>query len=104
MRTVIAALALVAASAGAHAAALPPLEYDHPYKGKLDVIVVETAKEVRDACYLVKWTPEFPAIACSIVNSDHCTIIRRAEDYIKSRGYTLDTVMRHEIGHCNGWP
>src|SRR5262245_48135921 len=96
------ALACALLASSAHAATLPPLEYDHPYKGRLDVIVAENAEQIRIGC---------PAtgggslgLACALRYEDHCTIVRRSEADIRRAGYALEVVMRHEIGHCNGWP
>src|SRR5262245_29405390 len=32
-----------------------------------------------------------------------CKIYLASEDQIIKAGYTVNIVMRHEIGHCNGW-
>ena len=49
-RTIAYALAGVLLASSAHAATLPPLEYDHPYAGRLDVIVAENAEQIRIGC------------------------------------------------------
>jgi hypothetical protein len=100
-RTAIIIAALLVSSA-AHAqyvngAGLPPTEYDHPYKGKLTVTVMEDDTTIFENCRI-------SLIACAKRREGNCTIFVRDAQYIKRRGYDPDWVMRHEIGHCNGWP
>ena len=47
MKRLAYALAALLASSAAHAAYLPPLEYDHPYEGRLDVVIAENAEQMR---------------------------------------------------------
>jgi hypothetical protein len=43
-------------------------------------------------------------IACSIREAESCTIIIVTDEHaLASVGTTYDVVLRHEIGHCNGW-
>jgi hypothetical protein len=86
---------------------LPPVEYDHPYtEGKLWVIVVDSQADVRDKCESTRLLDV--AIACSHQKSDPsikgCRIVIANKEIIEAAGYTYEAVMRHEIGHCNGWP
>src|SRR5262249_40091456 len=102
-RTLIAcALAGALLATSAYAATLPPIEYDHPYKGRLDVIVAENAEQIRIGC--PKTAGGSLGLACSLRYEDRCTIVRRPEADIRRARYTLEIVMRHEIGDCNGWP
>jgi len=96
------ALAAALLVTSAYAAALPPLEYDHPYKGHLDVVVAENAEQIRIGCR--KTGGGSLRLACALRYEDHCTIVRRPEADLLRAGFTLEVVMRHEIGHCNGWP
>jgi hypothetical protein len=88
---------------------LPPLEFDKPYKGKLTVTRVDTQRAVMDVC---PKTPFPLKLACAYMRSpqapdgswEWCHMILVADEVIRSAGYTPDTVYRHEIGHCNGWP
>ena len=100
-RTIAYALAGVLLASSAHAATLPPLEYDHPYAGRLDVIVAENAEQIRIGCPTTGGGSL--GLACALRYEDHCTIVRRPEADIVRAGYTLNEVTRHEIGHCNGW-
>jgi hypothetical protein len=85
---------------------LPPLEYDHPFtSGDLYVVDVEGDPEkMKEWCKILP-PPAMGKVrlGCTIGYPLHCTIIHMGTDYISKQGYTLNIVMRHEIGHCNGW-
>jgi len=109
LTTRTAALALLLlASAAAHAqsmtmwnsAGLPPLEYDHPYKGKLNVVTVGAAV-MRRAC---PRTSLPITLACSFAEKDECLIIMLEDHLIVKSGWTPEIVYRHERGHCLFWP
>jgi hypothetical protein len=38
------------------------------------------------------------------LTSTTCHILIAPLKELQKSGYTLDTIRRHEIGHCNGWP
>jgi hypothetical protein len=78
---------------------LPPVEYDRPYDGTLTVLGAGNQEQTQAAC---GWPR--PVLACSYHSGRECTIIHAREDYIVQFKTTLNIVMRHEIGHCNGWP
>jgi len=99
------ALALMALTTTAHAqtaltpktpAALPPLEYDHPYEGRLTVTR-------GDKALMGQLCPK-TALGCARRYSDSCSIVIATDEIIKAVGWTTEIVLRHEIGHCNGWP
>ena len=76
---------------------LPPEEYDRPYTGELKIIRHNTAAEVQAAC------PSVPnPMACARVFSATKCEVHLLPDYMYVR-YGPDIIMRHEIGHCNGW-
>ena len=88
---------------------LPPDGFDKPYLGKLTVTLVESEAEVVAQC--PKTT--FPAkLGCAYQYRQiypggpyaECRIIMPKEEIIESWGFSLATIYRHEIGHCNGWP
>jgi hypothetical protein len=89
---------------------LPPAEYDHPYTaGQLWITVVDSQADVRDKCESTRQLDV--AIGCSQKihrKSDPsvkgCRIVIANKDVIEAAGYVYDVVLRHEIGHCNGWP
>jgi hypothetical protein len=74
---------------------LPPSEYDKPYAGRLTRRFAPLA-EIKALCAQGQ-------MACARVGSDACEII------IPELGGTItlalqNVMIRHEIGHCNGWP
>jgi len=98
---------------------LPPLQYDHPFNGRLKVITLEDAQDAGGICRLV-WgglpnldiTKVIPAgsVACAVIppvlnpkSGIDCLIYRPPDLAIWEGGLTPSILMRHEIGHCNGW-
>jgi hypothetical protein len=76
---------------------LPPEEYDRPYTGELKIIRHDTVTEVQAAC------PTVPnPMACARVFSATKCEVHLLPDYMYVRDGP-DIIMRHEIGHCNGW-
>jgi hypothetical protein len=79
---------------------LPPLEYDHEYKGKLTVLKEDNYVFIRHVC---ADTPN--PIACSFRTFDSVTgvtlscLIMLGPDV-----WNDERAMRHEMAHCNGWP
>jgi hypothetical protein len=106
----VALLATVFAITAAHAQVwpnwskqkiLPPVEYDHPYPGKLTIYRVKTQDEVRFFCMPFR---SGPAYACNLRWEDiACTIYIAADEVLAEVGLTYEITLRHEIGHCNGW-
>lgn len=83
----------MAPSTTGYSAPPPPAQYDHAYTGKLAVYDV-TPEQFSFHC---KYTAE--ACAFSFNNYSECHI------YIKQgTRYSRASLMRHELGHCNGWP
>jgi hypothetical protein len=78
---------------------LPPEHYDHPYNGELEIVRHETLADIQAAC------PTIAApLACAKVLSASKCEIHLPPDYMYPRySVTADVIMRHEIGHCNGW-
>jgi len=74
---------------------LPPPEYDKPYGGKLTKQFMPLA-DIEKLCGARK-------LACATPTGDAC------ETFIPELGGTItlalqNVMVRHEIGHCNGWP
>jgi len=84
---------------------LPPLEYDHPFKGAVELVRMKTQAEVRAACPPNAWTH---ALACNYyygLTPPKCKIILLEDaEILKATGLPVSVVWRHEIAHCNGWP
>ena len=79
---------------------LPPLQYDHPYDGKLTIEEVGTVAQLLQVCKLNQsW-----ALGCAFVSAGSCRIVLVKEDVMKEYGWWRSVMLRHEIGHCNGWP
>ncbi|RWN59629.1 hypothetical protein [Mesorhizobium sp.] len=84
----------------------PPVRFDHQYSGKLTVRYLPQ-KQVVAACeklfaaYKIAAKPSFTQRGCSAVTGKtSCTVI------VIDKTFGLATpkaVLRHEIGHCNGW-
>ena|SRR5215831_1436582 len=89
---------------------LPPLEYDHPYKG--DLVIIDDVKwqERQDRCgsnsdpqgrwYVACIAPPQPD-KCVVFMPDRATL---ALVFSIHQSFTYKNLLRHEIGHCNGWP
>jgi hypothetical protein len=79
---------------------LPPVEFDKPYAGKLMIRRVDSKEEVQRVCQLSR-----PTVGCAVKPVvDMCIIVIADDAAIAARGWTYEIVLRHEIGHCNGWP
>lgn len=85
----------------------PPARFDHPYQGKLTVQRLPQ-KQVVSACaklfakYKVAAKSSLAQRGCSAITSKNsCTMIVIDKTYLKA---TPEAVIRHERGHCNGWP
>ena len=97
LRITVALIALTTAAQAQYTNSngLPPIEYDHPFKGKL-VLETVTLDELRLRCRTV-----FPTTrACTFPGTGWCKIVM-ADDV---HGWKSRMLMRHEVGHCNGWP
>jgi hypothetical protein len=78
---------------------LPPAEYDHPYAGKLTVLKEDTYNFIRHVC-----RDTVRAIACSYRTYDSATGANISCLIMLGPGtWSDERVLRHEIGHCNGW-
>jgi hypothetical protein len=89
---------------------LPPLQYDYPYQGQLTLIRGNLA--VMNAACLEAKAAMYPIpYACAIVYrradtsptapGDLCHVFIAEDDLL--RGWVYKDVLRHELGHCNGW-
>jgi hypothetical protein len=88
---------------------LPPDEYDVPYNGRLTVTLVNTERGVAEQCPKT-WFPAKLGCAYMLRETtaggpyEECRLILASEEIIESWGFTLASIYRHEIAHCNGWP
>jgi len=78
---------------------LPPAQYDHPYAGQLQIFEIEN-EQMPYICPKTLWPI---TLACSRRFADGWCHITLAPDAIAKSGWPYEVVLRHEIGHCNGW-
>ena len=78
---------------------LPPVEYDHEY-GDLTIQLVNTLEEL----YAICGTKTPFMLACSYINQKSCLVIMVNDSIMRRNGWTTGLLLRHEQGHCNGWP
>lgn len=85
----------------------PPARFDHAYAGKLTMRYMPQ-KQVIKACanlfakYKVSATSSLVQRGCSAITSPtSCTVILIDKTFKLA---TPKAVLRHELGHCNGWP
>ena len=84
---------------------LPPVEYDKPFAGKLEEVVVKSREEMDASCKRIGLSlPNVPLGCGKLLAADHCVIYLARDEVNRSVGLTTDLVRRHEVGHCNGWP
>ena len=77
----------------------PPKRFDHPFKGKLTLYRLPQ-KEVVRVCQNMPGA-SLQQHGCSELKGNHCTVVIVDKTYM---GATPKSVLRHELGHCNGWP
>ena len=80
---------------------LPPPEYDYVYEGDLTIVMVKTIEELRILCNV----NNPGTLACSIraYDTKSCVIIMVEDEVMRRHGWTTGLLLRHEMGHCNGW-
>jgi hypothetical protein len=82
--------------------ALPPVEYDKPYEGRLIVTRAESQDGVRELCSGAVFRGH--ALGCRRrLEEGECEIVLASDETIKAVGVIPAVVFRHERGHCNGW-
>jgi hypothetical protein len=84
---------------------LPPVEYDKPFAGKLEEVVVKSREEMEASCKRIGFSePRVPLACGKLLAADHCVLYLARDEVYRSVGVTTELVRRHEVGHCNGWP
>jgi hypothetical protein len=84
---------------------LPPAEYDHPYPGNLQIFYVD-AETMQFVCPKTPYpvtlacAQRFAPDASAPLGSCHITL---ALDAIRKSFWTEEIILRHEMGHCNGF-
>ena len=81
---------------------MPPEEYDYLFDGKLIVERTTDQNQMRLNCL---YSPFKYLIACAKRTADGgCYILMMDNDFTRKAGMPPEIVLRHEMGHCNGWP
>lgn len=99
-RVLLAALLMVPTVAFAQ---MPPKKYDHPFDGKLTITEVEYGT-ARAFCRKNYNSASMAKYGCATLYEDGSCHIVVSKQSSKNPGYRKSQVLRHEIGHCNGWP
>jgi hypothetical protein len=81
---------------------LPPVEHDHQYEGDLTITIVDTLEALYTICLHSPVTKPY-LLACSWRNDKSCLVVMVKDEVMRTRGYNTGLLLRHEIGHCNGW-
>ena len=84
-------------------AELPPIEFDHvPNKKLVTIKDVAAEEELRAIC---RWPKTSPAtlVGCADTSDPHVCHIYLSGKIPSWAGLTRNIVLRHEMGHCNGW-
>jgi hypothetical protein len=83
---------------------LPPLAFDHPYSGKQQVIRAG-AELMAHLCPRPDPGKRMTGCAVRVASGAECLIVIANDEILRSVGiYDAKVILRHEIGHCNGWP
>lgn len=102
MRTLAILLAL---AASAHAQLIPPAQYDRPYTGSLTINTVPTQRALAEICPLAAArTPNMIGCAWRSHDGSQCRVTLVRDSVVIALGSTRARILRHELGHCNGWP
>lgn len=85
----------------------PPARFDFPYKGELTVkrlpqVDVVEACRVLFTLYDVQAKASLTSRGCAVITSKNSCIVVTVDKTYKRA--TPEAVLRHEMGHCNGWP
>jgi hypothetical protein len=77
---------------------LPPEEFDKPFDGHLEIKIVPSVEIVRAGCP----GSQAPLACTQRFALNYCVIIWLPDDQVE-RYMPVEVLMRHEMGHCNGW-
>jgi len=81
---------------------IPPVEFDHPFDGKATIYYA--TDEIWNPCGKTrKDYPDGDLAGCAWPHDGQCTIIIAPLKILRKYGLTPRIVLRHELGHCNGW-
>lgn len=85
---------------------IPPEQYDKPFTAGPTIVVRGDEKLMGQIC---PKTPFPITLGCrvslnSATPSPVCFIVIANDDILASQGWNRAEVLRHEKGHCHGWP
>ena len=86
---------------------LPPAEYDHPFDGEVVVFDELDEKALQRECgRAINLRPGATAIACAPMGGPgkKCVVHIGEQRLLALQASSFENILRHEIGHCNGWP
>src|SRR5262245_10238776 len=81
---------------------LPPIEYDHPYSGQVYYQRAENPADIREKCRIPP-SSDLKPYACAFREAGWCVIWLLPDEQLAIAAWPKDVILRHEIGHCNGW-
>lgn len=94
--------ALLLISGSANAVTLPPERYDRPARN-VEVVELNSRRAVDKACRaMFGWMAQGIGSVEGCANAPQRIIILPSVKAIGQRRY--DCILRHEMGHINGWP
>jgi hypothetical protein len=81
---------------------LPPAQFDHPVLNPVEIVDVATEDRLRTLC-------GWPAKDNMILVGCAATLPTLCRIYVgpprtRETGITRNLIIRHEMGHCSGWP
>ena len=80
---------------------MPPVQYDHPFDGKVYVVTTSDRAFLTEACPAGQFKPP---LACAFKGPTGCVIVFASAKLFEAQGMSVEVARRHERGHCNGWP
>jgi len=86
---------------------LPPAQYDVPYTGELTIWTVQSRNDILQYCpkeKILEVQASWAGNACVYQNKKWgCHIYILSDKAVKAEGRNPTIILRHELGHCNGW-
>jgi hypothetical protein len=99
---ILAAICLLAITYPAQAQrVIPPEEYDHPFDGVVKLSRESSQEVIKSKCPASIFPYHLGCGGRRAAGS--CAILMADDETIRKYGWTPEIVLRHEIGHCNGW-
>jgi hypothetical protein len=82
---------------------LPPVEFDRPSTVPVLVIDIDSEAELRERCGWTDRETSSIMVGCAMRFKESCRIYL-GPPQTEHTGVTRNIVLRHETGHCSGWP